>query len=274
MQRCIEKREIRKKADSFRTNCKIGKYGIIDLFKECERCGYKLFRYPLGENEDLGFAQKRDQDIIIFTNTCSRLSREIFTLAHEIGHVILHLNEGDSFVDDYNTITEKNIDEKEQEANYFAACLLMPSDELVKFIDLELQDFENTGLSAMDIARIMSEFNVSFDMALNRLENLNIIDTKHKLLLDNQKVEKKVGNLLHSVGGNAKLNIPSKVIDMPYEYIEYAIYNYNNNAIPKETLERLLSYYQLYMEDISDKLISHTEPIDDDLDVLIGEIDD
>ena len=150
----------------------------------------------------------------------------------------------------------------------------MPSDELVKFIDLELQDFENTGLSAMDIARIMSEFNVSFDMALNRLENLNIIDTKHKLLLDNQKVEKKVGNLLHSVGGNAKLNIPSKVIDMPYEYIEYAIYNYNNNAIPKETLERLLSYYQLYMEDISDKLISHTEPIDDDLDVLIGEIDD
>lgn len=274
MQRCIEKREIRKKADSFRTNCKIGKYGIIDLFKECERCGYKLFRYPLGENEDLGFAQKRDQDIIIFTNTCSRLSREIFTLAHEIGHVILHLNEGNSFVDDYNTITEKNIDEKEQEANYFAACLLMPSDELVKFIDLELQDFENTGLSAMDIARIMSEFNVSFDMALNRLENLNIIDTKHKLLLDNQKVEKKVGNLLHSVGGNAKLNIPSKVIDMPYEYIEYAIYNYNNNAIPKETLERLLSYYQLYMEDISDKLISHTEPIDDDLDALIGEIDD
>ena len=274
MQRCIEKREIRKKADSFRTNCKIGKYGIIDLFKECERCGYKLFRYPLGENEDLGFAQKRDQDIIIFTNTCSRLSREIFTLAHEIGHVILHLNEGNSFVDDYNTITEKNIDEKEQEANYFAACLLMPSDELVKFIDLELQDFENTGLSAMDIARIMSEFNVSFDMALNRLENLNIIDTKHKLLLDNQKVEKKVGNLLHSVGGNAKLNIPSKVIDMPYEYIEYAIYNYNNNAIPKETLERLLSYYQLYMGDISDKLISHTEPIDDDLDVLIGEIDD
>ena len=274
MQRCIEKREIRKKADSFRTNCKIGKYGIIDLFKECERCGYKLFRYPLGENEDLGFAQKRDQDIIIFTNTCSRLSREIFTLAHEIGHVILHLNEGNSFVDDYNTITEKNIDEKEQEANYFAACLLMPSDELVKFIDLELQDFENTGLSAMDIARIMSEFNVSFDMALNRLENLNIIDTKHKLLLDNQKVEKKVGNLLHSVGGNAKLNIPSKVIDMPYEYIEYAIYNYNNNAIPKETLERLLSYYQLYMEDISDKLISHTEPIDDDLEVLIGEIDD
>ena len=49
------KREIRIKADSFRANCKIGRYGIIDLFKECERMGYKLLRYPLGENAVLGF---------------------------------------------------------------------------------------------------------------------------------------------------------------------------------------------------------------------------
>lgn len=48
------KREIRIKADYFRANCKIGRYGIINLFKECERMGYKLVRYPLGENADLG----------------------------------------------------------------------------------------------------------------------------------------------------------------------------------------------------------------------------
>ena len=83
------KREIRIKADSFRVKCKISRYGIIDLFKECERLGYKLLRYPLGENADLGFTVKRDNDIVIFTNSCSRLSREIFTLAHEIGHAIL-----------------------------------------------------------------------------------------------------------------------------------------------------------------------------------------
>ena len=52
------KREIRIKADYFRANCKIGRYGIINLFKECERMGYKLVRYPLGENADLGFMMK------------------------------------------------------------------------------------------------------------------------------------------------------------------------------------------------------------------------
>ena len=101
------KREIRIKADSFRENCKIGRYGIIDLFKDCTRCGYKLLRYPLGESTDLGFSLLKDQDVIIFTNSSSRLSREIFTLAHEIGHIILHINANKSLIDDYITLSGK-----------------------------------------------------------------------------------------------------------------------------------------------------------------------
>ena len=261
------KREIRIKADSFRANCKIGRYGIIDLFKECERMDYKLLRYPLGENADLGFMTKRDNDIVIFTNSCSRLSREIFTLAHEIGHVILHLNDASSFIDDSITINGRSTDEKEQEANYFAACLLMPSDDIHRFIDLEIQDFQEKGLSAMDIARIMSEFNVSFDMALNRLESLGVIDTDQKTRLDNAKTEMKVGNLLRGVGGNSRLNVASEVIDIPYEYIDYVIYNYNHNAVSKETLERVLACYGLSIDDVSDKIITPSVD-DDDLDDL------
>lgn len=268
------KREIRIKADSFRVKCKISRYGIIDLFKECERLGYKILRYPLGDNADLGFTVKRDNDIVIFTNSCSRLSREIFTLAHEIGHAILHLDDENSFIDDSVTINGRSTDEKEQEANYFAACLLMPSDDVDRFIDLEIQDFQEKGLSAMDIARIMSEFNVSFAMVLNRLENLGVIDLNQKLCLDNERIEKKVGNLLRSVGGNAKLNVPSNVINIPYEYIDYVIYNYNHNAVPKETLEKVLAYYQLSIEDVSDKIVTPSDDDEDDLDNLIGGLDD
>lgn len=268
------KREIRIKADSFRVKCKISRYGIIDLFKECERFGYKLLRYPLGENSDLGFSIKKDNDIVIFTNSCSRLSREIFTLAHEIGHVIMHLEDENSFIDDNVTINGRSTDEKEQEANYFAACLLMPSDDVNRFIDLEIQNFHEKGLSAMDIARIMSEFSVSFDMALNRLESLDVIDSNQKLRLDSERIEKRVGNLLRSVGGNARLNVPSNEIDIPYEYIDYAIYNYNHNAIPKETLERVLACYQLGIEDVSDKIVEYSDDDDDDLDDLIGGLDD
>ena len=38
-------------------------------------------------------------------------------------------------------------------------------------------------------------------------------------------------------------------------YNGYVIYNYNHNAVPKETLEKVLAYYQLSIEDISDKLV-------------------
>ncbi len=272
--RAGRKREIRIKADFFREKCKISRYGIIDLFKDCERLGYKVLRYPLGETADLGFTVRKDNDIVIFTNSCSRLSREIFTLAHEIGHAVLHLEGERSFIDDNITINGRSTDEKEWEANYFAACLLMPADEVDRFIDLEIQNFHEKRLSAMDIARIMSEFNVSFDMALNRLENLEVIDSNQKLRLDNEKIERRVGNLLRSVGGNARLNVSGNEIDLPYEYIDYAIYNYNHNAIPKETLERVLACYQLSIEDISDKLAEHRSDDNNDLDDLIGGLDD
>lgn len=267
------KREIRIKAEAFREKCKISRYGIIDLFMECDRCGFKLLRYPLGEEADLGFSMKRDNDIIIFTNTSSRLSREIFTLAHEIGHTRLHMEGADSFIDDAVTIADKSTDEKEQEANYFAVCLLMPADEVDKFLDLETDYFSEHTISAMDIARMMSEFNVSFETALNRLENLEKIGSREKIKLDNVRNMLRVGNLLKSVGGNNKLNEPSGVTSLPYEYIDYVIYNYNHKAIPKETLEKVLTCYGLSVDDISDKLMVQTRE-DDELDDLIGGLDD
>lgn len=266
------KKEIRIFADNFREKCKVRRYGIIDLFKECERMGYKLFRYPLGEDSVLGFTIKKDTDLVVFTNTCSRLSREIFTLAHEIGHINLHMVDSNEFIDNTSTISDGNVDEKEQEANYFAACLLMPEEEVEKFLALEIASLEQNGMTAFDIARIMSEFSVSFDMALNRLENLGRIDHNQKLLLDNEKTKKSVGNLLRSVGGNARLNSPSQEIDMPFEFIDYVIYNYNHNAIPKETLTHVLDWYRLSEEDVSDRISIRKE--DYTLEKVLGGLTD
>lgn len=267
------KKEIRIEANAFREQCRVSRYGIIDLFKECERCGYKLIRYPLGEKADLGFALRRDSDIIIFTNTSSRLSREIFTLAHEIGHIKLHMASRASFIDDVFTLSGNNVDNAEQEANYFAACLLMPEDEVQKYLSLELDDFKERGLSAMDVARMMSEFNVSFDMALNRLESLGQIDSSEKIRLDNERNQSRVGRLLRSVGGSSCLNEPGNEICIPHEYIDYAVYNYNHNAIPLDTLKQVLEYCQLSVDDVSDRLFKHPQD-ERTLDDLIGDLED
>ena len=120
----------------------------------------------------------------------------------------------------------------------------------------------------------MSEFNVSFEMALNRLENLEKISGNERTKLDNARIQLRVGNLLRSVGGNQRLNEATEEIEIPHEYIEYIIDNYNHNVIPQETLEKALECYHLTIEDISDKLVEREEAEEDDLDALLGGIAD
>lgn len=107
-------------------------------------------------------------------------------------------------------------------------------------------------------------------MALNRLENLGKISGNERVRLDNDRIQLRVGNLLRSVGGNRRLNEATEEIEIPHEYIEYVIDNYNHNAIPQETLEKALKCYHLTIEDISDKLVEREEAEEDDLDAILG----
>ncbi|WP_148888973.1 ImmA/IrrE family metallo-endopeptidase [Streptococcus cristatus] len=274
----LREKEIRRKANEFRELCTTTRYGIANLFRDCKNFNIKLFRYPMGEDADLGFTLKRDNDTIIFTNTSIRLSREIFTLAHEIGHAVLHFENMEAFFDNNSTVSDSDVDEKEHEANYFAACLLMPQEKVEGYIYFEIEDSEN--ISARDIAKMMVEFNVSFDMVVNRLCSLQFIDEHKKTLLNVAKVEAKVGNLIKSVGGGSALNRPSEEIVIPEEYSQYALYNFNNGAMPKETLEKVLGYYHLSLEDFEDEIeqnnaFSQEDDADDiNLDDLIGGLSD
>lgn len=193
----LREKEIRRKANEIREQCTTTRYGIVNLFRDCKNFNIKLFRYPMGEDADLGFTLKRDNDTIIFTNTSIRLSREIFTLAHEIGHAVLHFENMEAFFDNNSTFSDSDVDEKEHEANYFAACLLMPQEKVEGYIYFEIEDSEN--ISARDIAKMMVEFNVSFDMVVNRLCSLQFIDEHKKTLLNVAKVEAKVGILLNQL---------------------------------------------------------------------------
>ena len=265
--------EIQKRADEFQENCKVIKYGIADIVNECERAGIRLVRYPIGEKGVLGFAQIRDSEKIIFSNSSVRLSREIFTIAHEIGHLILHVQDEQVYIDDKKNFSGDCLDVREIEANYFAVCLLMPEEKVHKYISLELDTNWNEQWSALDISRMMTAFNVSFEVVLNRLESLNIIDKRIKVRLDNEKNHKKVSKLLQITGGNSNLNIISNEKRIPGQYMDWIVYNYNHGVIPEETLKKSLEYFELTPEDISDELVKREEE-EDDLDALLGGISD
>ena len=70
------------------------------------------------------------QDPLIIVNSKYPPQRKIFTLAHELGHFVLHKGEDKLRVDEFDY--SQNTDEvlQESEANFFAACLLVPRAKL------------------------------------------------------------------------------------------------------------------------------------------------
>ena len=238
---------IEKAAENVRDECGVTDYGFHNIFEAAEKIGYRVIRYPVDSNSLLGFALYRDSDRIVFSNSSQVLSREIFSIAHEIGHHKLHISEQENAVIKDDDFFERN--ECEVEANYFAACLLMPQDKVEKYIRFELNGKSVSRWNGLDIARFQIAFNVSYDMTLIRLKALNIIDESIVERLKIDKVENTATKLLAAINGNSDLCKPAGVKKVPAEYLEWVISNYNDNLIPKESLETALNYVDLDAND-------------------------
>lgn len=124
------------------------------------------------------------QSKIIFVNANLRLSRKNFTIAHELGHHFLgHTLLNGTILCDKNAVFGQNKPEQEKEADYFAACFLMP-ENLVKQKRTEffLQCPQQTTLFSVDqqqeqhqLQRYLSEhFQVSMEAMGYRLNELKL----------------------------------------------------------------------------------------------------
>ncbi|MEI6754043.1 MAG: helix-turn-helix domain-containing protein [Paludibacter sp.] len=73
--------------------------------------------------------------VIVYTGRYKRIDNFWFTVAHEIGHILNHLNTPDTFfVDNFN---EKEINELEEDANHHASCKLK-HDEIYTYLKPKL----------------------------------------------------------------------------------------------------------------------------------------
>jgi Zn-dependent peptidase ImmA (M78 family) len=99
---------------------------------------------------------------IIGVNSAQHLNRQRFTIAHELGHLLLH--SGDAVhvdaIKHRDDVSEKGTDIEEVESNLFAAELLMPAQFLRQDLDrlrtLNLLDEENVAKLA-DLYRVSSQ---------------------------------------------------------------------------------------------------------------------
>lgn len=82
-------------------------------------------------SEDGSIVVSEDGSFVIYVSNFTGPLRNRFTIAHEIGHFLLHSNFGKKSIK-VARFTNTNTDRVEWEANWFAAAFLMPAEELLR----------------------------------------------------------------------------------------------------------------------------------------------
>lgn len=151
----------------------------VDVERLAECLGIMLESREL-EDEFSGFFINRKSNSVIVINRRHSKVRQRFTIAHEIGHYALHRNRSKAkktvFIDSLyfrsnDSSAYKADPVEEQEANIFAAELLMPRELIHKYIKSnELDLFEKDSL-----IKLADEFNVSQQAMEYRLKNLGLV---------------------------------------------------------------------------------------------------
>ncbi len=260
--------EIEKRALSLRQEHNVQTYGVKDIFSLVEQEDIELIRYPFGKDVLLGFATVYEGKKVIVSNSSEILSREIFTIAHELGHIVYDFEDCTSDVKIDKDISETSEDIAEARAYYFANCFLMPLAQLSEFIRLELRK-KPEEVKALDIARVQLEFNVSYSAAVKWLSDAGLISPAKRNDLYESKLELHVNALFKMLDADERLLKSANVVKVPNQFLEYVTSNYENGYIPFSSLQKAL---QLLGKDATPFAKEETKPEDDeDIDKIFEE---
>ncbi|MCY3995133.1 MAG: ImmA/IrrE family metallo-endopeptidase [Rhodobacter sp.] len=142
----------------------VDKEGFVDVNRFIEELPYVEFGKEFMDPRISGILSKLgENEFLITVNQREPEEKQRFTAAHELGHYFLHRNllkSGGKIEDRYILKAEGVSDEKEEEANQFAAAFLMPLDRVLE----AMKSGKN------DVNSLAEHFGVSVIAMANRLK--------------------------------------------------------------------------------------------------------
>lgn len=153
--------ELQKKAKNYSDAFEMWRSAFYD-------CGIYVFKDAFKEKKFSGFCLYDEQFPVIYINNSMSFSRQIFTLFHELFHIILKTSGIDKTDDDYIAKLNSTNREIETLCNSFAGEFLVPNDDLK-------EELKNKELNEKNISNIAKKYNVSREVIYRKLLNLNKI---------------------------------------------------------------------------------------------------
>lgn len=162
-----------------------------DIFNILEKHCVVVY-YPLQDEKNCGFHTQRfvkdGLEDFVYINTAKTVSEQVFTAAHELGHVWSVVDKLKEKLSIEDTISA---DEEEQIINRFAAELLMPTESFINSFHKHFREFytdlEHFNLEALVkiIVLQMNDYMVPYEAVRRRLVETEVISEKSgKLLKD------------------------------------------------------------------------------------------
>jgi Zn-dependent peptidase ImmA (M78 family) len=123
-----------------------------------------------------GMLYRTADEALIGVNSSHAPTRQRFTIAHEIGHLVMHKGQ-EMFIDRFARVNWRNgeSNREEMEANAFAAELLMPRKFVEQHVEKALASSKHVSPQSL-VADLAKSFKVSPEAMSYRLSNLGILD--------------------------------------------------------------------------------------------------
>ncbi|KAA9331156.1 ImmA/IrrE family metallo-endopeptidase [Adhaeribacter soli] len=146
----------------------------IDIVNIAIKKGVTIKPYDLGDGVSGVLVVDKDKSVIGY-NPSEHVVRQRFTIAHELGHFIMHRSQAELFVDKEKVLFRNHASstgeiKREREANNFAASILMPEYLIYK----EINDRHIDSIDETAIKELAKVFNVSQQAMTIRLTKLNL----------------------------------------------------------------------------------------------------
>ncbi len=158
---CNTLEDAEKCANDFRNYIKISnKQPISDLINILENLGIIIIQIKNSNNRFNDFDGLSEivnnVPVIVLLDNIKDGARQRFTIAHELGHLILNIN-------------NKDLDE-EKLCNRFASALLMPNEAVINEFG-----YSRGNINFFELIAFKNEFKVSYSAIVYRLHDLNVI---------------------------------------------------------------------------------------------------
>jgi len=136
-----------------------------------ERNGIYVFKGAFRDNSISGFCINDEDFPVIYVNNSMSFNRQIFTLFHELYHLIRETSGIDTIKDDYIDLLEPDNKKVEQLCNSFAGSFLLPQKDFSDAI-------QGKQISVEFISELSKHYNVSRQVVMVRLLNMQKITQK------------------------------------------------------------------------------------------------